>query len=581
MSGRRYLAYVPVGDMPWDHWRARLSRAVGSSDGLSVQFDDTHCFVLAKTAAIKIGRHGAIIGDLVRASGTKLVDSLTASEIADILATRGQALIDHFWGSYIAILPSGTGSIVVIRAPMGDLACYLLDVAGGMMIASDIDLLVEHAAYRPAIDWTALTDHLLAADLRRSQTCLAGVREIIGSERLTVSAARVIEPLWTPWSFVQRCPAYDDPSRSPEQLRRTICRTVAARASGFERSILLLSGGLDSSIVAAALARWRCSTQALTMVARDRAGDERIYAGMTADHLAMPLRDIVRDIAQVDVRRSLAAGLPYPAERSFAQATRAAAIRLATATDAGAILNGGGGDHVFCSTQSVAPVTDLLLRRQLGRPLWQTANSVASLAQVTSALVVRKAIARLFRRGPAIRLQPTLDLLSNDARQRAAEAVNHPWFETPAGVLPGSAAHVANLVRALSIVHSPDARAPLPSIPVLLAQPIVEACLAIPSWSWLDHGHNRAFARHAFSDMLPEAVVWRRSKGALNGFMVEIYEQAREMLRPFLLDGMLVASGLIDRPALEAALGRTGPVKGDLYGRILEFADVEAWLRSW
>nr|WP_286207874.1 asparagine synthase-related protein [Hephaestia sp. MAHUQ-44] len=387
--------------------------------------------------------------------------------------------------------------------------------------------------------------------------------------------------MWSPWRYVPDRQSALDPGEAAETLRRTICLSVAARVSPHAHSVLLLSGGLDSSIIAAALARWQCAATGLTMVTRDLSGDERSYASATATHLSLPLHEIYRDLGAVDVTRSRAAGLPYPSERSFTQATSAAAEALAAATGASAILHGGGGDNVFASVQSAAPVTDLIRRGHIGPRLWRTTASIATLAHATHAAVIGQAITRLARRGPAYRWQPSCELLSDDGNARADEAVRHPWLDSPPGALPGSATHIANILRAIGIVQSPDARAPLPSIAVLMAQPIVEACLAIPSWYWVDRGHNRAVGRHAFADMLPNAIAWRRSKGAPDSFTVDLYEANRDLLRDFVLEGRLAASGLIDRDAVARELARRGPTRDRQYGRILQFADVEAWLQSW
>jgi asparagine synthase (glutamine-hydrolysing) len=120
----------------------------------------------------------------------------------------------------------------------------------------------------------------------------------------------------------------------------------------------------------------------------------------------------------------------------------------------------------------------------------------------------------------------------------------------------------------------------VPSVALLLAQPVIEACLSIPSWLWFDRGRDRAAARHGFSGLLPASVAWRRSKGAMDSFIVELFEANRARLKPFLLDGLLAGSGLVERDAIAAILDDTAPVRGLAYARVMQFADVEAWLRS-
>ena len=126
-----------------------------------------------------------------------------------------------------------------------------------------------------------------------------------------------------------------------EQLRAVILRCVEARTSDLDSALLLLSGGLDSSIVAAALAACGRRTSALNMVANRIAGDERDYARLVAAHCQIDLTEKLRDTTAVDITRSGVAGRPNPCERSFTQATRAAVNDLRDVIHHDAVLHGG------------------------------------------------------------------------------------------------------------------------------------------------------------------------------------------------------------------------------------------------
>src|SRR3546814_15867350 len=78
-----------------------------------------------------------------------------------------------------------------------------------------------------------------------------------------------------------------------------------------------------------------------------------------------------------------------------------------------------------------------------------------------------------------------------------------------------------------------------PVIPALLAQPIVETCLRIPTWDWCRGGINRAIAREAFSTALPARVIARRSKSGPESLTAEVFEPGRPVLRHPLLGGAL------------------------------------------
>jgi asparagine synthase (glutamine-hydrolysing) len=88
-------------------------------------------------------------------------------------------------------------------------------------------------------------------------------------------------------------------------------------------------------------------------------------------------------------------------------------------------------------------------------------------------------------------------------------------------------------------------------------------------------------ARQAFADLLPEAVLSRRSKGGPTTFAYEIVDAGRGHLLESLMDGVLAERNLIDRVALEGVLGGTGPIPPADYLRLLQFAEAEAWCRHW
>jgi asparagine synthase (glutamine-hydrolysing) len=96
----------------------------------------------------------------------------------------------------------------------------------------------------------------------------------------------------------------------------------------------------------------------------------------------------------------------------------------------------------------------------------------------------------------------------------------------------------------------------------LFSQPVVEACLAIPSWEWRAGGIDRAVARQAFAADLPEEILRRRTKGGPDGFCAEIIRHHHARIRARLLDGALARQGILDRVAVEKALGADRPLSG-------------------
>ncbi|WP_158266334.1 asparagine synthase-related protein [Allosphingosinicella deserti] len=578
---RRFAALLhPKGRLDPDLQRGFEKGLRGA--GLKLCFTSDRAWVAcAQDAPIQLDGQGIILGALFRRDGVRALREVGADEAARIAATHGTRLIAHHWGPYVAILvpPSG-GVIEIVRAPLGELPCYVYQTAGATVIASDIDLLVACGGLRPAVAWEEVAQHLLVRDTRRAETCLQGVRELQGGQRLTLGpTASATEALWTPWSCVH--PRIDDPDEAAQRVRDSARACIAARASQQQRILLLLSGGLDSSVVAACLADAGAAFDALTLVTREKTGDERSYARLVCEQLGTTLIEAQRDVSRVDVARSGARHLPRPTVRLFVQESKRLIEAASVGAGYGAVYTGGGGDNVFCSLQSSGPAADRLLVAGPGRAFLRTVGDISQLAPASLWAVASDAVRRAWLGKPALRHVPDATFLSRQALASAEPAREHPWLDLPEGALPGKAMHVRLLAFAQSFVEATDPQDALPSVAPLLSQPLVETCLAVPSWLWFENGRNRIVARRAFASDLPAAIVQRRSKGTPDSFVAAIFETHRSTIRTMLADGMLAANGIIDLAAALRILDDPRPAQGAGFRRVLELVDAETWARAW
>ncbi|MEO7679090.1 MAG: asparagine synthase-related protein, partial [Sphingomonas sp.] len=555
----RFLGLVaqqrPLDPQLTDHVRHRLPidtafRLVRSS---------TRSAIFADAGGLRFDQ-GIVIGPVFRRGSMSALDALSATDGASIAASQGRFLIDAHWGGYVAFIDKDE-TFSVLRAPLGDLPCLIGRIEGALVVASDVGLL-KTAGVKTEVDFDALARHVAIPDLRRAETCLAGVDELQGGICLTLSGDEPSDAeMWSPWTFADAARQVYDRVEAARQVREAILHSVTVSSAGVGPVVLKLSGGLDSSIVAAALMAAGRETTALNLVTDDRAGDERHYARIVANACAIDLVERRRTIEAIDLAASAAAHLPRPTARSFAQASAHHAEGLAHDIGGGAIMDGGGGDNVFCSLQSVRPVIDCLVADRGWRSAITTARSVATLAQVSQWTVLRRALIGRARGVSSYAFPRDLRLLSPKAIKASHDADEHRWLRAPSGALPGKAAHIGLIAAAQSVIEGFDPMDPVSALSPLITQPVVEACLAVPSWLWFDDGRNRAIARQAFADLLPETIVRRRSKGGPDGFIAELYRANRAQIRDWLLDGLLVAHDMLDRPALEAVLAEQGPVR--------------------
>ncbi|QPI72229.1 asparagine synthase-related protein [Sphingobium sp. Cam5-1] len=573
--GRRFLAMLAITDQPIPRDRIEMARKDVTSLTPLIETDRFMLWSDHRHGIAHAAGH-AVIGEIFDRGSTRPEITLDETMWIAIAQSRGQKLIERYWGSYVAFI-TGDAAVTILRAPMGDLGCYYIRLDGVLMIASDLALLSDLGC-RFAVDPYALARHIAHPEWRRTETCLENLKELRGGDRLVASAEGVKhETLWSPWSFVTRDRMIEDPREAARAVRNAVHLAVRARAAGHGRLVLLLSGGLDSAIVAASLKAADADVVGLNLIGDDAASDERHYAAMVARSAGVELLSRTFDAERVDVRRSGAAHMPYPVHRCFTQAQDAIAAEAAARCGADVLMDGGGGDNVFFASRTVSILADCLVFSGFDRRFWDAARALGDLGQAGTWALACRAAHRAWCRSPAPRQPPAVEFLSDAARATVDDAPTHPWFLPPTGVLPGRASHVALLAPAQNLVEAINAQALTRAISPLASQPVVEACLRIPSWHWLAPGRDRAAARQAFEPDLPEAIVSRRSKGTPTGFVAAIFERNRQTIRDMLLCGHLASLGLIDRNKISQAFATPGPVRNLRFVGIMELVDAEAW----
>lgn len=490
---------------------------------------------------------------------------------------RPSQLLAEHWGRYVAIWPED-GAVSVLRDPSGGLPCYYRRIADLLLVASDLETLLCPRLGGAAVDWAAVDDILSAGDLRTRATAITGVCELLPGELLLATPpALEIKSAWLPW-------ANGDPQHlcdaglHAETLRERVDQVMTALGGTHRRALVTVSGGLDSSIVALSSRSAGQSIACLTLATADPAGDERRYARAIAVAAGGSYDERFLDPGHVDLRRSQAAHLPRPIGRPHIQATWRHIDEVAASRGVTAIFNGTGGDNVFCFLRNATPVVDRLLAEGIG-PAISTAGDVARLTGATYLQVLAAAV-RCVRRRAAGARRWRRDRRFLTVNRSSPATFAHPWLDMPQSVSPGTAAHIGLLLRIQNYLDPWAPGSPLDMINPLLAQPIVECCLAIPSWRWCEHGVDRALARRAFADVLPPTILARRWKGGPDSFVSALFASNQKLIRSALLDGLLADRGLLDRAAITAALDHPRGTNGADALRLLALTDAEAWVRA-
>lgn len=540
--------------------------------------------LLVDTAAsvVRFGNGGAIIGRLFHRHGFPEQITTLSSDVSEaITRSCGRELIDRYWGAYVALIPTIDG-YRVLRDPSAAQPCLSVSQDSNIAFGSDAGILVHAGFLVPSICWNGIGRNLYTNGLPSTETGLEGLEELTPGFAVHVQHAKKShEQLWDPWNYVTIDENFDGQDRA-ESLFRTIHSTVQTQAEPHARILIGVSGGLDSSIVAASLKSPSINTHCLTIATKDADGDERRYARILCDGLGLPLEERFYAHEDVDIMRGVAPHLPRPTSRSISLPYDMAVARVVRDLQINAFYTGNGGDNVFAFSMSATSVLDRYYHEGVGLGVLRSLKDVCNLTGCGPWQALRQLLrtAGTGTRGYAWRAEP-LYLHEQLVAEQKTLPITHPWLDAPDGALPGKAVHIALLLRLQQHLQASEWGIQAEVITPLMAQPVIEACLHIPSWEWCRGGVNRASARRAFKAHLPAEIVHRTTKGGPNNFANQIIDRNRAQICERLVYGQLSKQGIIDGLAIERSLSAESPNFSLETVRLLGLLEAEAWIDYW
>ncbi len=378
------------------------------------------------------------------------------------------------------------------------------------------------------------------------------------------------ERLWTPREFSSpRMPQGD-----PEALAQLVDDCVAAWSASGDSIIMELSGGFDSAMVAASLAQaGRVPLAAFSFFSDQPAGDERRFSRAIAARLGIPNRELPLITRALDDDQLAASAIgirPGIGSTTFFHDIPVAAE--GEALGARMLLTGRGGDALFFQHPTPFVAADPWLPSQrkskarieaLARwcrcSVWTIARHIwmPEMIRDEGDAAASPFAAKPSARRPSRWAGPLEGLSRAKRMQIGAIASDRMAFGPSHGA------------KAMQVVHP------------LLSQPLIEYALGQSVMALTDGRRDRALAREAFATRLPASVVERRGKGSLGPFFGRVLALSADRLRGELLEGALAEAGLIDRPALEAALDPGHLMQQDCYTDLLALIVIERWMRRW
>lgn len=521
---------------------------------------------------------GAVVGNLFDVSSTPVV-TVDPHRFRHWRATSGAALLDQYWGSYLALLPDNDG-VTILRDPSGGVACYHVQTDLGLLLASDAALIAATGLAALTIDWGEILTQAVYVSLRTARTAVDPICELLPGTAMRTNGVDIrVDCRWTPYSYAAGWTGDAGIDAAADGLRRVVTNVVQAWARVYPQSLSELSGGLDSSIITACLAQTDGNVAGVTVRGRQADLDETPYARMVADTCDIRLHCLTLDTAFVDLGRTASVRLPRPTARIFGQASDAQIAALGRACGAQAFFSGGTGDTVLWYFNTATPALDRLAVDGVAGFL-RTISDLAEMCSVPRTRALTLAGRKLLQRRPQPWPYDRL-FLAPDACRSLPTNPPHPWWPAPRNTHRGVRAYVRALIQMQDHFEYYDRSEVAPLITPFYAQPVIEFCLGVPSWLWCAGGRNRAIARQAFTDLLPAAILDRRTKGGFDGFANELLLERRGEAHARLREGQMARAGLLDLTAIDTTLAGERPIAERSANRLLRLLAIEAWLGCW
>lgn len=531
-----------------------------------------------------------------------------------IVASGGQHLLERYWGSYVAILhEQSVRKHHVFRDPIGNMPCRHATYKGVDLFFSDIEDCVRLLPIAFTVDRKRLARWLIPAEPTTRDTGIENVENLLGGERLTLSAGRATRAhLWNPIE-IARHRRFEQPDEAARELRSTVQNTLNAWASCYDNIALRLSGGLDSSIVAGCLAQAPSRPQVtylnmsidvgydqehlhLPGVDRQTAdkiraisghGDERYFARLVAERWKSRLIERERSTS-MDLTRLWQTPLTVNPSMYFTSMEMDdAGMELIRNHGTEAFFSGQAGDSIFLATSQPLSAIDHAYLHGLSSGLWEHIVATCRLSKESLWSVLRKVLEHGVLRRPytpplSAAALPTL-LTEDLAKSFTAEDFKSDLARAASSsrLPPGKQNHVRGLADPGYYDYVFHSGAQADHVDPLNSQPIWELVLAVPAYTMLTGGISRGLARRAFADLLPAEVRRRQVKGTGMPFYQQLVRRNRALLREHLLDGLLVQEGYLDRQKLSDCLTAEEPFMLVYAPSMLMYLAAEIWLRQW
>jgi len=507
--------------------------------------------------------------------------------IPHLYEEHGVQFVERLSGMFaLALWDAGRERLVLARDRVGKKPVVYVQLAdGSLAFASEVKALLQLPGLRPQVDPAEL-DAYLALQYVPGGTGLAGVEKLPPGHVLVAEGGNVrVEP----YAELRQL----DPRSDEEWLELVhdhVSEAVERRLVADVPLGALLSGGIDSSVVVALMAR--ASTRPVrtfTVGFGEPRYDERPYARAVAARWQTDHTEVVLD-------PDLAATVPRLAESYDEPHGDEAALPLfliceAARREVTVALTGDGGDESFAGYERYLahrlagrlPVPGAGAAAKALRGLSREPRSAATRAARFLETVAAPAPERYGRLMEVFPVELRAELWEPEFvshPRSAAELLGAPERPDIAGLqrldvrtyLPGDLLLKADIA---SMAHSLELRSPL------LDWQGLELGVSLPDRLKLSGRHGKAALRRAFAADLPPEIAGRSKKGFGVPLSTWFRGELRELAADLLLDTTARQRGQIRAASVKRMLDEHVSGRADHGHRLWCLVMLELWQRTW
>ncbi|MBC8131603.1 MAG: asparagine synthase (glutamine-hydrolyzing) [Deltaproteobacteria bacterium] len=497
-----------------------------------------------------------------------------------------------------AVWDSRRRSLFLARDRFGEKPLYYAHVGDTFLFASEIAGLLADERVGRAIDLSALDAYLALQYVPHPDTIFSDIKKLPPGHYLQVEAggaAARVRPYYNLADSAAREPAPATEAEALTSIRSTVEEAVASRLMSDVPLGAFLSGGVDSSIIVACMAR-RSSRPVKTFSVgfSDAGATELPYARLVADRYRTDHHELMVDPDMTALLPSVMRHHGEPFGDTSAIPTRY--LCEMTRKDVVVALSGDGGDEVFGGYRRYvwSHVADML--RRLPGPLavavTKTMRAVPGarlrwLRRYADAVDAGEAAGYLEFIGH-FPCDERMALYTPDLSEKFRHDQTAQRFAARLGALPAGAPvnrlsaldiqtylpdDILTKVDVASMTHGLEARAPL------VDHHVVELGMRLPATAKLRHFEGKSLFKQAFADLLPPAILDRSKRGFALPTRHWLGGKLHAFARETLLSNAAHARGLFQREAVESLLDRhrAGEDHGE---RIWNLLALEIWHRE-